>query len=448
MVYSIDNGGFWAYASIINGDKANMNRDTLKLVIIDQQADRHLPQEYVPRSSEAKLNILGNNKEIIVLTGIRRCGKSVLLQYVLHKNDEENYYLNFEDDRLATFSLSDFQSLQEIFIELYGIQKIYYFDEIQNIEGWELFVRRLYNNGNKIYITGSNATLFSEELGTRLTGRYIALRIFPFSFYEFLSYQNPKLSNKVNLSTLDIGEIKNKFGEYIELGGFPEYVKFQQVDYLHSLYESILYRDIIARYKISNSKSIKELIFYLASNCSKEMTFSSLRKLLGLGSVTTISNYCHYLENSFLCFFVNRYSHSVKTQIVSPKKIYFIDHILAKIIGFRFSEEKGRMLENIVFIELKRRGFEIFYHKMNKECDFIIRQANNIVAAIQVCQSLYNEKTKLREIEGLVEALKHYTLTEGIILTEHEEESFEHQLDNMHFKIHVMPIWKWLIGKF
>jgi len=416
--------------------------ELLKLIIADNQSEE-MPLQYVERSAESKLKQLSINKEIIVLTGIRRCGKSVLLQQMRQLQTESDYYFNFEDERLVTFSVSDFQLLQEIFIELFGSQKIYYFDEIQNIEGWELFVRRLYNNGNKIYITGSNATLFSEELGTRLTGRYISLKIFPFSFAEYVRYRQFIVPN--NLSTVQIGQIKKLFNEYCNIGGFPEYVKYQDTDYLHSLYDSIIYRDIVARYKIPNTKPLRELVFYLASNCSKEMTFNSLRKLLDLGSATTVSEYCTYLENSYLCFFVNRYSESVKKQMQSPKKVYFIDHILAKTVGFRFSDDKGRLLENIVFIELKRRLLEIYYHKLNKECDFIIRKNGKIVNAIQVCQSIYEEKTRQREIDGLLEALNSYSLKTGYILTENEEKTFEIEHNQEQFKIIIMPIWKWLL---
>lgn len=421
-----------------------MTPELLKLIIADQQEEQ-LPVHYVERTSEEKLNLLAKNKEIVVLTGIRRCGKSVLLQQARQRDTESDYYFNFDDDRLVTFDISHFQLLQEIFIELFGLQKKYYFDEIQNIDGWERFVRRLYNGGNKIYITGSNATLFSEELGTRLTGRYVSLSIYPFSFYEFVRHQAASLTDKKTLSTTQIGQIKKLFNQYCHLGGFPEYVKYHQTDYLHSLYESIIYRDIVARYKISNIKPLKELIFYLASNCSKEITYNSLRKLLGLGSTTTVSDYCSYLENSYLCFFVNRYSESVKIQMQSPKKIYFIDHVLARVVGFRFTEDRGRMLENIVFIELKRRAYEVYYYRDNKECDFLVRKNGKITSAIQVCQNLENPNTKQRELEGLLDALERYSLNEGYILTEREENTIAVQRNRVQYKIKVVPLWKWLL---
>lgn len=421
-----------------------MTHELLKRLILDQREELHLPEHYVERSAEKKLSLLTNNKEIIVLTGIRRCGKSVLMQHLRQIGEQIDYYFNFEDDRLVNFTIADFQVLYEVFIELFGLQKIWCFDEIQNIPDWELFVRRLYNAGNKIYITGSNASLFSEELGTRLTGRYIKLTLFPFSFLEFLHHASPELTNKTLFSTIQIGQVKHFFKQYCALGGFPEYIHYQQTDYLRSLFEGILYRDIISRYKISNPKPIKELIFYLASNCSKEMTFNALRKLLGLGSATTVSDYCSALENSFLCFFVNRYNFSVKIQMQSPKKVYFIDHVLAKIIGFRFSDDIGRVLENIVYLELRRRDFEVFYHRDTKECDFVIRQNGRITMAIQVCKNMATQATRQREIEGVLEAMKCYALDEGFILTENEEETIRMQLEK-NLTIKVFPIWKWLL---
>lgn len=409
------------------------------------QKEEEFPAEYVQREAEKKFNTFAKGKDIVVFTGVRRCGKSVLLQQARKSNTEIDYYFNFEDERLVDFTVEDFHLLQEIFIELYGVQKTYYFDEIQNIEGWEKFVRRLYNNGNKIYITGSNATLFSEELGTRLTGRYISFSVYPYSFYEFALFHSKSLVTNKDLSTTQVGQIKKIFNEYFMQGGFPEFVKYHLTEYLHSLYESIIYRDIVARYKISNAKTLRELVFYLASNCSKEVTYGSLRKLLGLGSATTVSDYCGYLENSYLCFLVNRYDESVKAQMLSPKKVYFIDHKLARTVGFNFSEDKGRVLENIIFIELKRRGYKVYYHKGNKECDFLIRKDGKILGLIQVCSSLSDAKTKQREIDGLMEAMARYSIKQGFILTEREEENLNIDQEGQAHKIVIMPIWKWLL---
>ncbi|OGT66447.1 MAG: ATP-binding protein [Gammaproteobacteria bacterium RIFCSPHIGHO2_12_FULL_45_9] len=418
--------------------------DLLKRIIADQQ-EEVTPTPYITRTVEGRLSHFADTPSILVLKGMRRSGKSALLHHVRSLQPESDYYFNFEDERLAQFTTEDFQRLQETFITLFGLQRTYYFDEIQNIPDWEIFVRRLYTAGNKIYITGSNAHLFSAELGTRLTGRYISLEIYPFSFLEFLNGQAPELSALKRWSTTQQGQIQNFFHHYCQYGGIPEYVKYRHTEYLQTLYESILYRDIIARHHIVNPVTIRALIFYLASNCSKETSYSALKKALGSGSATTISDYCHYLEEPYLCFFVNRYSESVKAQMQSPKKVYFIDHALAKIIGFHFSDDTGRLLENLVFIELKRREFEIYYYKENKECDFIARKPAHDTLAIQVCKNLHEPKTRQREYDGLLEALHRLTLSTGYILTEEEEERVTLEYDGQSYTIQILPLWKWLI---
>jgi predicted AAA+ superfamily ATPase len=425
-----------------------ISSDLLKRIILDQHENQSWPASYIQRTAEKKLDRLSQNKEIIVLSGIRRCGKSVLLDYVRRVQDDENdYYFNFEDERLVNFNSEDFEILHQALISLYGVQKKFYLDEIQNIPNWELFVRRMYNSNYKIYITGSNANLFSEELGTRLTGRYISLTIYPISFAEFSQSYIPL--EKIDFSTTDIGKLKERYANYLEMGGIPAYIENHDLDYLHSLYESILYRDIIARYKIGNVEALKKLLFYLASHCGKEVTLSKLLNMINnngkiIKSSTTISDYCSYIENSFLCFFVKRYDDNLKAQQQAPRKVYFIDHVLAKIVGFRTSEDRGRTLENIVFIELKRRGYEIFYYSGSKECDFILREGSRTKQVIQVCLELHDPTTKAREIAGLVEAMNQFSLPEGLILTEDEERNEVIELKDKQYHIVIQPIWKWL----
>jgi predicted AAA+ superfamily ATPase len=422
--------------------------DLLKRIILDQREDLRWPKSYIQRTAEEKLERLSQNKEIIVLSGIRRCGKSVLLEHIrsIYKTGND-YYFNFEDERLVNFRVEDFEILHQTFISLYGVQNNFYFDEIQNIPQWELFIRRMYNKGCKIYITGSNANLFSEELGTRLTGRYIAVNIYPISFAEYSQYYLPL--DRVDFSTTEIGILKEKYSKYLEIGGIPAYLSSKDPEYLHSLYESILYRDIITRYKVDNPEALKKLLFFLASNCGKEVSLSRLLGMVNnngkiIKSNTTISEYCSYIENSFLCFFVNRYDDNLKAQQQAPRKIYFIDHILAKTLGFRTSEDRGRTLENIVFIELKRRGYEIFYYSDTKECDFIIRKASHTQQVIQVCLELHDPVTNEREEAGLIAAMDKFSLSEGLIITENEEGEKIVEKNDKKYNISIKPIWKWL----
>lgn len=422
-----------------------MNINELKQVIIDQH-EWPITENRLMRHNDQLIQSFINNPHAVVVSGVRRCGKSTLLGHLRQSIIKSSNFINFDDERLAAFTVADFQLLWECFLELYGEQDTFFFDEIQNVPEWERFVRRLHDNKKKVFITGSNAQMFSKELGTRLTGRYIDLKMFPYSFAEFYHLEEALKINFSQLTTNKRMAIKRKFNEYYKLGGFPEYVEHQKPEYLHTLYENILYRDIIVRYKLTRENLIKALTYFLASNIGKEVTYNSIRKLLGFGSANTVSDYFGYLEASFLCFFVNRFDYSLKVQNNSPKKCYFIDHALANLLGFRMSEDLGRFLENIVFIELKRRYAEVYYHRKEKECDFVVRQGNKITEAIQVSTTLDNPETRQREYMGLLEALSMYSLKKGLILTENTEE--EHTVSHLgkSYKIVVMPIWRWALA--
>lgn len=415
--------------------------DQIREVVLDQHEVR-LPPNYVDRSVFEKIKRFQETKEVVVITGLRRTGKSTILQRLRQLETPSDYFLNFEDDRLVSFDVSDFQRLLEIFLELYGPQKTFFFDEIERVPEWERFVRRLRDQNYKVYLTGSNAELLSAELGTLLTGRYLQVQVHPYSFQEFVGHHLPKLPSMKRWTTAQKGALRNLFAKYKQCGGIPEFTTTAITDYLHLLYEGVLYRDIIARRKLPNDKPMRELVRYLASNVGKEQSYNGIAKLLGMGSASTVSEYFHYLQMSYLCFFINRYSPSVKTQMHSTKKVYFSDHALAKQLGFRFSEDRGRLLENLIYIELLRQGFEIYYHKGQKECDFIVRQEGHIVAAFQACASLADEKTRQRELEGLQEALETYSLEKGYIITEEEEETIT--LPSGLTAI-VIPVWKWLL---
>lgn len=414
-----------------------MERSELLSVILDQQ-ELKWSKNNIPRNFGNKVS---KDNEIIVISGIRRCGKSTFLNEIRFKSKEQNYYLNFDDERLLHFSIEDFQLLYELFIELFGEQKTFYFDEIQNIKGWERFIRRLHDYGNKVYITGSNASMLSRELGTHLTGRYYQYELFPFSFQEFLMLRKINVDKKIIFSTKGKTALLKEYSEYFKIGGFPAYISNRNKDYLRSLYESILYRDVLVRNNLTNEKELLELVYYLASNTSKLISYNSLTKIIGVKNATTVKNYLTHLQSTYLIYLINKFDFSLKKQLQSPKKVYLIDLAITRELGFHFSKDKGRLLENLVFIELKRRSFDTYYHKQKFECDFIIREKNSIITAIQVSQSLSNEDTKKREIRGLMDALETYQLNEGTILTEYEEDSLK--VDGK--KIHIVPIWKWLL---
>ena len=413
-----------------------MDKNSIIRVIADQRALRFKPDD-LPR-----IGPMPSDKEVVVISGIRRCGKSTCLHELrdIYK-DEPDYYMNFDDERLLKFTVEDFQTLHEVFIEIYGNQEVFYFDEIQNIEGWERFVRRLYDHGYKVFISGSNASMLSRELGTHLTGRYYQIELFPFSFMEFLKLSGNDFSNSTLLSTQQKGRLKALFNEYFIKGGFPAYLKSGNKQYLKSLYESILYRDVMVRNGLTNEKELLELVHFMASNTSRLFSYNRLAGVIGVRNATTVKNYLSFLQNTYLIILVNKYDASLKKQLHNPKKGYFIDIGLVREIGFFNSEDNGRLLENLVFIELKRRAKDIYYHHGKKECDFVIREKNRIVEAIQVSWSVYNSETRKREVDGLIEALDCYGLNEGLILTDSEEDLVEQD----GYRIKINPVWKWLL---
>lgn len=417
-----------------------MDKEKLKILLKEQ--NDHIKEVEGLVKRELLDEIKGRDSDLItIVAGLRRVGKSTLMNEIRKDHLNESYFVNFDDERFFDFTIEDFQTMQELLIELYGERNVYFFDEIQNIRGWERFVRRLHDNGKKVYVTGSNASMLSREMGTHLTGRHLSYSLYPYSFKEFLRFKKHELPIPEVLTTVEKSTLKRHFNEYIEAGGIPEFVKNRDELYVKTLYENIIYRDIIARYNLKDEKALKTTAYFAASNIAKEISYNNVRKLTGLSSATTIKEYFEYLENSYLAYLLPRFSTSLKTQVYSNKKVYFIDTAIAKILGFRTSEDHGRILENMVFMELKRRNLEIYYHRENKECDFVIRNGYNIAEAIQVTQSLENPDTRKREIEGLFEALETYDLSEGLILTDDTEDKIE--IDEK--KITVKPIWKWML---
>lgn len=408
----------------------------IKKVIYDQQKlvgkktiDRHIPRYLI------------DCPEVLIISGVRRCGKSVLLQQIREHRTEKDYFLNFDDDRLAKFTVDHFQQLYEVFIELFGEQKTFYFDEIQNIKGWELFVRRLYDSGCKVLITGSNAKMLSRELGTHLTGRFCSYELYPFSFSEYLELSGHEIVNGDFFSTTGVSKLTRYFNNYLSDGGFPQYVVTKNPDYLKTLYESIVYKDVLVRNKLTNEKEMIELVYYLASNVSRLTSYSSLSRTIGLKHAATAKNYIGFLENTYLLFQIPKFDFSLKKQMANPKKTYFIDNAIIQKIGFNFSDNLGHLLENIVFIELKRRGYEVYYYAESSECDFIVRKDNKILHAIQVCY-LLDEENKAREKKGLLDALNNFELETGWIITTNKED--EYMEDGR--SIHVELVWKWLLN--
>ncbi len=401
-------------------------KDTLKGIVRSQREEISNFDYGIERENVAKIE--PNVSFAVIISGVRRCGKSTLLRQLIKKLNGF-YYFNFEDPKAINFEVGDFQKLNDVFKEEYGSHYYYFFDEIQNVHQWELFVRAMLDKDKKIIITGSNASLLSKELGTRLTGRHLRYELFPFSYREFLNFTN----KKPNI---------NSFQHYFIKGGFPEYLKFNNAQILQELLNDILVRDIAVRYNIRSIKTLKEMALYLITNIGKEFSYNLLKRTFDLGSTNTVIDFVSYFEDSYLLFTIQKFDYSLKKQLVNPKKIYSIDNGLSNANSTSFSGDKGRMLENIVFINLRKKYKEIFYFQEKNECDFVVKQGTNIRNAIQVCYDL-NEDNKKREINGILGAMKKFKLKEGLILTYDQEDKIK--TDNS--KIIIMPVWKWLMQR-
>lgn len=381
---------------------------------------------------------------VIVITGLRRVGKSTLMVQIAKKYlGDDFYFINFEDERLLNFRVSDFDLLYETFLSLFGEKKTFLFDEIQNVPQWERFVRRLHDQGYKFIVTGSNASLLSQELGTRLTGRSVRIELYPFSFQEFLTFKGITIPRIYALTTQEKGKLVKLSNDYLSSGGIPDALKYPKLDIHKTLYDDVVYRDIATRYNIDNVKELKELAFYLISNTSSLISYNKLKELLKLGSVNTVKNYIEYLESSWLFFVVNKYAYSVKEQQIAAKKIYGIDTGLTQSVGFSFSENKGKLMENLVFLDQRKRGHDIYYYKTKQDQEVDIFLPNS-TTFIQVAQYLDNESTKKREIRALLEAsAEQKKVSKLIIVTEREKEIIK----KGRISVHIIPMYEWLLRK-
>jgi uncharacterized protein len=362
-------------------------------------------------------------KQIIIISGVRRCGKSTLLHKLFGANSNA-IFVNFEDPRLDDFELSDFNKIEKIASE--DGRTIFIYDEIQNIAEWERYARSAIDRGLKIYITGSNAAMLSRELGTRLTGRYRQYELFPFDFKEFLVFNGYVAGEE-------------KFNQYLTEGGFPEFLENKDRNYLRSLLKDIIIRDIAVRRKIKNEHLLIRLAIYLLSNTGKEFSYNKITQMLNIRSVRSTIDYCDYLRESYLVELIPAFSFSARHQLGGFKKAYGIDTGLVRANSLSLTEDNGRLLENAVFLHLRRENPDILYFRGEKtECDFLTRENQAITRAVQVCWHI-NEDNIKREVTGIKQAMQATGAASGLILTHDQED----ELDG----ITVMPVWKWMVGK-
>ena len=402
-----------------------MIKQSVLVEVVNQQQE-HL-QEISSGYSRSLLQQLPDTlpNHALIISGIRRCGKSTLLHQLIQKQSEQTFFLNFDTPKLYNFEIDDFQLVDSLIIQ--HKSKVLFFDEIQIIQGWEMYVRQKLDEGYRVIVTGSNASLLSKELGTKLTGRHVTKELFPFSYIEFCEFNTMEFNSQ-------------SFTEYSNIGGFPEYVKTKNTDILAALLDDILYRDIAVRHNIKDIKSLQRLLTYLAGNVGNLVSANKLTQIVGIKSTATVMEYFNFFEQSYVVQLMPKFSYSYKVQLVNPRKIYFIDNGLLSVISSSFNKDNGHKLENIVFWELRRQQKDLYYfNEHGKECDFVICKNNSVEKLMQVCYTLNTDNLQ-REQEGLFEAMDFFKLQTGIIITYNQQDV----IIRKEKRIDVIPIFDFL----
>ena len=415
-------------------------KDLIK--IIDFWRENPKSETLFARDLLSKIKL--DNPEVVDVIGPRRCGKSSLLKLLIAKLPTDSWvYMNFEDPFFLTNNSAQvIEEIVEVFQTNFSDKlKFLFFDEIQNIANWEKAIRKLRDSGlYKIFITGSSSKLLSRELSSLLSGRHLSFNLLPLSFGEFLVFKNFPIKNKRDLVIKDKMLLK-LFDEFLQIGGFPQAVLNKAPELLKQYYSDIVQKDIVNRYEVREKEVLEKMGIFLLSNSGKIVSLSSLKKLYSI-SFQSAATYIDYFKEGFMVFEVPQFSYSLKTQQKAFKKIYSIDTGLSNAVSFRFSEDRGRLLENVVALELYRKNEPFFYFKhIYGEVDFLVQKQRGKYDIIQVCSDLSDEKTRKREINGIELALKEVKVNKIFILTDNSMENIkigEHT-------IHIMPIFQWLI---
>ena len=410
-----------------------MEKEVLKSIIVSHKEKFLSKSDLTDRDIIAKEQKKLLAKEVVFITGIRRSGKSSLLYLIykylsaIHTIPARNIlFVNFEDERFINFTVDDFDVLYRAFLEIENPagKKYLFFDEIQNINGWERWVNRLYEfEDTKIFITGSNASLINSDISTSLTGRNRQLQNYTFSFFEYAKLNQKEITQRSLFSDSEKIIINRLLSNYFNTGGFPEALKANDLDIVDQYFKDIIYRDIIAKYNIRNVKEIKELALYLISNTGNINSYENLKKIIGATNVSTIKNYLSAFQDVFLIYALPLFAYSVKKQIYNPNKYYAGDIGFYHAVGFSFSADKGRLLENLVLLDMLRNNNDVYYWKSKKgfEVDFVINKKKQIVTAIQVCYYLSNENRD-REVRALLAAANELDAQELQIITYEQNE--------------------------
>lgn len=410
--------------------------------------DRLLSMSYIERSKEKDIKKWLSSDLIKVILGPRRAGKSVFALMLL--KSQSFAYFNFDDELLAEEKINLYELMSEL-KQVYGDTKYILFDEIQNLHGWELFANRLHREGYNLVLTGSNASLLSKELATHLTGRHIPIEILPFDFSEMFKAKQYEFSRDDILIPERKAKLFTFITKYMTNGGYPEVV-MKDLDprgYLDVLFDSILYKDVIKRYNVRFGKLIGGLGSYLINNVASLYTARKLTRVLGFKSDVTVAKYLDYLNESYLLFSLDRHSNKVGNRLQSPKKAYVVDNGLVTAKAVQHSPNTGKLMENLVFTELVKRGNqpnrELFYYKTrnDREIDFIRKEGYQIVELIQVCYDLSNIDTEEREVKALIEAGEELKVSNLTIITWDDKR----EVKRSGLTIQFIPLWEWLLTR-
>ena len=428
------------------GEEVKTKRMKTTLTNQRKERDKLLSQNYLIRRTANDFDSLLQNHNVKLITGPRRVGKST--QALLMLRDKNFAYLNFDDNNLL--SRWDEDLVMNMLDDIYPGYEYLLLDEVQNVEGWDVWVSKLYRRGLNMVITGSNANMLSGEMSTMLTGRYIEIRMLPFSLEETLAWN--KLDDEEHIKNDGEAQANAICEEYLRNGGYPESVAQRTIteSYLSTLFDSIVLKDVVRRHNVRNITDINNTAIYLLSNCCSTLSYNDVASNLGLASVATTKKYMDYLHEPFLFFYLPRFNYKLKLMNKAPRKVYVVDNGFIAARGFNISENLGHMLENQVFIELLRRGYDaerslFYYHSRNdKETDFVLRDGASIKQLVQVCYDMRLPKTEKREVDSIIECAEELKCENLTIVTKAEERIIE---KNGH-TIFVVPIMKFSKDKY
>ena len=411
----------------------------MKTIILNQRKERDelMSRPYLIRRSNQDTDFLLNSSLIKLITGPRRVGKST--QALLMLRDKNFAYLNF--DNYSLLEAWDANLVMRMLDDVYLGYEYILLDEVQNLNGWDLWVSELYRLGKNLVITGSNARMLSSEMATVLTGKYLQVEMLPFSLEEFFDW------NKLDLHMLKPEDITNSFvltDDYLRNGGYPEVVASRQLtrSYLDTLFDSIIWKDVAKRHNVRNVTDLNNLAMYLVSNFCNPVSANDLTTELGFSSVNTTKKYMDYLHEPYLFYYLSRYNNKLKLMKKTPRKVYVVDNGFVTSKAFSLSDNLGRLLENQVFIELVRRGYDVertmFYYRSrnDKEVDFVLRKGVHIERLVQVCYDMSNPKTEKREVDSIVECAGELKCNNLVIVTNNDKRTIEKD----GYQIDVVPI--------